>query len=166
MILEKRAFIFTGFDDEIVRLYFGIKIGIAELWDLSTDDSRASWSRRSIGKCSLYGDFESRIISVFIREHEGRHRGRSALSMRARDSDTLLRIEDFTECDGIGDVTDMEISCFREFRICINLFRWSEIWLRDDRLRVDDERGIVWQMGCIMSDRDSESLFSERIEKW
>lgn len=86
--------------------------------------------------------------------------------MRSRDRDSLLRIEHFTERDRIGEVFYFQISRFREFRIPIYLLFWCEVRFRDDRLRVDNEIGIVREILTFVSDKNLESLASKSIEKW
>ncbi len=166
MILEKWSLILTCFDDEILCLDLGIEIGIPKLWYLRPDDCRASRGGRHVRERSIVKNLDSRIIFVFIGKHQSCHSSSRRLSMRARNRDPLLRIEYFPQCDGVREMRNPEISRFRKFRIGIYLLFWSEVRLRDDRFRVDDEIRIFDNIFGIMSYRDRESLFPKSFEKW
>ncbi len=59
-----------------------------------------------------------------------------------------------------------QISRFRKLRIPIYLLLWREVRLGDDRLRVDDEVGIIGEIFTLVSDKNLESLTSKGREKW
>lgn len=86
--------------------------------------------------------------------------------MRTSDSDSLLRIEDFTEGNRIGNMPNAKISSTCKFRIRVDLLFWSEIRLRDDRFRIYDEICIFRKIAYIMTDMDLESFLSERLKQW
>ena len=61
---------------------------------------------------------------------------------------------------------DSKITSPGEFKIAIDLLFWREIWLRDNRLGIDDKICIFSEILGLMSDKYLESLRPESIQKW